>query len=88
MEINDKMPQYPFSFVDAVAVCWFPSIWYRIANPLVDKALSNTKFSQDDLKNTKYWLNLVAGVLLTLLIVNVWTANFQDGQPEMTMRQL
>ena len=41
LELNDKMPQYPFTFPQAVGASWFPFIWYKIADPLVDKVLNS-----------------------------------------------
>ena len=47
MELNDKMPLYPFAFADAISLCWFPSLWYKAINPLVDRVMNNEKFKEE-----------------------------------------
>lgn len=36
LDINEKMPQFPFDFMSAILMCKIPSLWYLLVDPLVD----------------------------------------------------
>jgi len=40
LELNEKMPRFPFSFVEGVYLAFIPPLWYYIMNPFVDEVLS------------------------------------------------
>lgn len=50
LELNEKMPLYPFSFPEAIAACWVPGIWYKIADHLVDKVINHEKITKEDIE--------------------------------------
>lgn len=39
LDLNEKMPMFPFSFLNGIILCLAPSKWYKMMNPLVDKYL-------------------------------------------------
>lgn len=73
LDLNDKMPQYPFTFVQAVAACWIPWLWYKIADPLVDKVLSGGRLTQKQLSKARNYVQAVILVLAMLLFINAYT---------------
>lgn len=66
------MPQFPFSFPEAMAACWMPNIWYKIADPLVDKVLNHEKLTSEDLSTSVYWTNVANSILGSVIMVNAY----------------
>jgi hypothetical protein len=40
LDLTEKMPHYPFSFPEAALACWFPSLWFKAIDPLVDRVMN------------------------------------------------
>jgi len=37
LELSDKMPKFPFGFVDGILLALFPPLWRFVMNPFVDQ---------------------------------------------------
>jgi len=36
LDLNEKMPLFPFDFVAGITLALIPPLWYKIMNPLAD----------------------------------------------------
>lgn len=54
LELNEKMPRFPFSFVEGVYLAFIPPLWYYIMNPFVDEVLSKKPVTKQHKRLTKY----------------------------------
>lgn len=72
LELNEKMPMFPFTFTEAMAASWVPAIWYKVADHLVDRVMNHEKITKEDIEKSKFWIMISNTSTLTLLIVNVW----------------
>ena len=54
LELTDKMPKFPFSFLDGSLYGLIPPLWYYIMNPYVDEVLENKPISKGHRKFVYY----------------------------------
>lgn len=40
------MPQFPFSFIEGMNAAWFPQLWYRAMDHMVEKVLNHEKITK------------------------------------------
>lgn len=64
MELNDKMPKFPFRFLDATLIALTPPLWYYIANPYVDEVLEKKSISKSHHSFVKYLLFFISTTAL------------------------
>lgn len=43
MDLNEKMPQFPFHFTTGIQLSLIPTLWCRAMNPLVDAVIEGKK---------------------------------------------
>ncbi len=63
LELNGKMPLFPFSFPEGIVTAWFPTFWYKAANHLVDRILNSEKITKEDIDKSRFWVQ-VSGIIL------------------------
>jgi alkane 1-monooxygenase len=68
LELTEKMPKFPFNFLEGAFIAIIPPLWYHIMNPYVDEVLEGKPVNKSHRKLTKYvkesvYLLLVANSL-------------------------
>ena len=66
------MRQFPFSFIEGMTTAWFPPLWYRAMDHMVDKVINHEKITKQDIDKTKFWVNISSLIVITLLLGNVY----------------
>jgi hypothetical protein len=39
LELTDKMPRFPFNFVEGAFIALIPPLWFYVMNPYVDEVI-------------------------------------------------
>lgn len=74
------MPLYPFTFPEAIAASWFPGVWYKIADHLVDRVMNQEKITKEDISKSKNWMMVSNIISAVIMLINVYTACLSKDQ--------
>ena len=55
LDLSEKMPLFPFSFMHGMMWCLLPQKWFKVMNPLVDKELEGKPLSDGHMDMVKKW---------------------------------
>ena len=69
LELSEKMPRFPFSFIEGVYLAIIPPLWYYIMNPFVDEVLQKKSVSKEHKQLTKY---IKEGIYLAVTIYYIY----------------
>ena len=75
LEMNDKMPVFPFSFFDGSVFCIIPQLWYFIMDPYVDEAVEGKKVDKRHdklIKRMTDWMNYLLTAFVLCLALDAY----------------
>lgn len=70
LDLNDKMPLFPFDFMHGMIWCLNPKGWFSIMNPLVDKVIEGKEVTKAHLDRIKVWKRNTTVGIATMFIVH------------------
>ena len=50
LDLNEKMPQFPFDFMHGMIWCLHPKGWFSTMNPLVDKVIEGKEVAKSHIE--------------------------------------
>lgn len=71
LDLNKKMPQFPFDFLTAGTISTIPKLWKWIADPLVDEVIEGKAVDKNHLKNIEMVLHIYRGIFIANFIIRL-----------------